>query len=292
VSAAFAIVLLALVSALGGLVWLRTGQRQTLRERLLFGIAVEEAPEAADLAAGDYGLSGRRRFAYHTARFLQTLPGRGLTLALGAGAGNVAALAGGLSAGQAAGAAAGAGVLSLLGVQLVLRAGRRRFERAVHRELPSALELLAAIMEGGLGFDAALEYVLAEADPEHPLYFDLGVVSEAMRQGRRRAEALRLWVTRCNIAPVADISAALIQADQTGGSLGSVLHHHARAMFRDNEAEIERRAERLPIRMIMPLFFTIFPAVFVVAGLPSFLRILRVFSEITKGAARVSGSGG
>ena len=117
-SAALAIVLLALASALGGLVWLRAGQRQSLRERLLFGIAVEETPEAADLAAGDYGLRGRRRFAYHTARFLQTLPGRGLTLALGAGAGNVAALAGGLSAGQAAGAAAGAGVLSLLGVQL------------------------------------------------------------------------------------------------------------------------------------------------------------------------------
>lgn len=283
---------IALLSLAGGVLWLNAMRRDATRDRLLFGMVEDAEASPEDLSAGDYGLRGRKRFAYHASRFLQTWPGRGLIASLGGLSGYGAAFLSGLTPLRSGGVAAAAAILSLLAGLLIVRMRRRRFERAVRKELPSALELLAAIMEGGLGFDAALAYMLREADPEHPLYFDLGIVNEAMQRGRRRAEALRLWAARCNIAAVADVAAALVQADQTGGSIGRVLHHHARALFRENEAEVERRAERLPIRMILPMLLTIFPAMFVVAGMPSFLRILRVLESITKGASRVAGGGG
>ena len=54
--------------------------------------------------------------------------------------------------------------------------------------------------------------------------------------------------------------------------------------MRDNEAEIQRRAERLPIRMLMPMMLTILPSVIIVAALPSFLKVIRVMEEIMGGA--------
>ena len=286
---ALLIALTVLASGLAALAWWRGEQREALRDRLLHGLVAPEAEAEVDLSAGDYGLTGRRRFAYHLARLLGTVPGRGLIVGVGAAIGFGVSLATTGDAMRAAGIGAASGILALLAVMLLLRARRLGFERAVRYELPNALELLAAIMEGGLAFEAALAHVLRESDRDHPLYFDLDVVSEAMRRGRRRGEALRLWAQRCNIAAVADVSAALVQADQTGGPLGQVLHHHARALFRENEAEIQRRAERVPIRMIFPMIFTIFPALFVVTAMPSFLRVLRVLEEVMKGAGSVVG---
>ena len=159
---------------------------------------------------------------------------------------------------------------------------RRERERKIRKALPDALELIAAIMEGGVAFEGALTHVVRESDPRHPLYFELSVMLDAMRRGRRRHEALKLWGARCNLAEVAEVVAALTQADQTGGSLAAVLHHHARTLFREYEASVQRRAERLPIRMMFPMLLTILPAMFIVTGLPSILRIVRVMEALMR----------
>jgi tight adherence protein C len=258
-----------------------------MRERLLFGLegAEPEAPE--DLGAGDYGLRGSAWFFYHLSGFVQTWTGRGLLVTAGAAVGFLGSVASGTPVRPALGVAAASGILALLATLWFLRWRQNSRARRIKRELPNALELLAAVMEGGQAFEAALAYVLREADSQHPLYFDLTVMNEAMRRGQRRSEALRLWAKRCNLLEVSDVTSALIQTDATGGPLGRVLHHHARALFRDNEAEIQRRAERLPIRMLFPMLFTIFPAILVVAAMPSWLRIGRVLEQVLGGLTQV-----
>jgi len=258
-------------------------RRDALRERLLVGLEGPAEEVREDLSAGDYGLRGPARFAYHLTGFLNTWKGRFLIIALGAAVGIAGALASGTPLRPASGVAAASGFLALLATVWLLRWRSNSRTRRIKRELPNALELLAAVMEGGQGFEAALSYLLREADATHPLYFDLNVMNEAMRRGQRRTEAMRLWAQRCNVLEVSDVTSALIQADVSGGSLGRVLHHHARALFRDNEAEIQRRAERLPIRMLFPMLFTIFPAILVVAAMPSWLRIARVLEEVLGG---------
>lgn len=263
-------------------------RRDAMRERLLFGLEGPEREEREDLSAGDYGLRGPARFAYHLSGFLNTWRGRFVIIALGMAIGVTGALGSGTALRPSLGVGAASGFLALLATLWLLRWRSNSRSRRIKRELPNALELLAAVMEGGQGFEAALTYLLREADPAHPLYFDLNVMNEAMRRGQRRTDALRLWAQRCNVMEVSDVTSALIQADVSGGSLGRVLHHHARALFRDNEAEIQRRAERLPIRMLFPMLFTIFPAILVVAAMPSWLRIARVLEEVLRGM-RVGG---
>ena len=258
-------------------------RRDAMRERLLFGLEGPQQEEREDLSAGDFGLRGPAWFFYHLAGFLATWRGRLTVVAVGGGAGFVGALAGGTPTLPATGVAVAAGFATLAATVWLLRVRANARTQRIKRELPNALELLAAVMEGGQGFESALSYLLREADPAHPLYFDLNVMNEAMRRGTRRTDALRLWAQRCNVLEVSDVTSALIQTDISGGSLGRVLHHHARALFRDNEAEIQRRAERLPIRMLFPMLFTIFPAILVVAAMPSWLRVARVLEDVLRG---------
>jgi len=258
-------------------------RRDAMRERLLFGLEGPQEEEREDLSAGDYGLRGPAWFFYHFAGFLATWRGRLTILAVGAGAGFVGAMASGMAALPSTGVAVATGFVALAATVWLLRMRAKTRTQRIKRELPNALELLAAVMEGGQGFESALSYLLREADAAHPLYFDLNVMNEAMRRGTRRTDALRLWAQRCNVLEVSDVTSALIQTDISGGSLGRVLHHHARALFRDNEAEVQRRAERLPIRMLFPMLFTIFPAILVVAAMPSWLRVARVLEEVLSG---------
>jgi tight adherence protein C len=280
------------VLLIGAALWLIVElRRDALRERLEFGMMQPDAPPAEDLSAGDYGLSGSARFFYHLSGLLQSWAGRVAVLAAGGVLGFFGALGSGTPSGPAAGVGVASGVLALLASLWFLRWRQTSRTRRIKRALPNALELLAAVMEGGQAFESALMHLLREADPAHPLTVDLAVMSEAMRRGQRRSEVLRLWAQRCNVLEVSELTSALIQADASGGSLGRVLHHHARAMFRDNEAEVQRRAERLPIRMLFPMLFTIFPAILVVAAMPSWLRIGRVLEQVLQGVGRI-GPGG
>jgi tight adherence protein C len=262
-------------------------RRDVVRERLLFGLEPPEEAAPEDLSAGDYGLRGSAWFFYHLSGFLQSWAGRGVLMTAGSALGFLGALGSGTPARAALGVGVASGALTLLATLWYLRWRRNSRARRIKRELPNALELLAAVMEGGQAFEAALAYLLREADLTHPLYFDLSVMNEAMHRGQRRSEALRLWAERCNLLEVSDVTSALIQTEASGGSLGRVLHHHARALFRDNEAEVQRRAERLPVRMLFPMLFTIFPAILVVAAMPSWLRIGRVLEQVLQGLTQI-----
>jgi tight adherence protein C len=262
----------------------RSFLRGKIIERMQFGMNIAVASSDPNLSAGDYGLTGSARFFYHLSMFLSSNQGYALLFGLGA---SIAALGNLLikksSADLLITAIAG-GSLLLLFVTFLLRSRRNQRLNLIKYELPNALEMIAAIMESGLGFEAALGHVIRESDTKHPLYFDLAIMSEAMQRGRRRNEALRLWASRTSEPGVSDVAAGMIQADQTGASLGSVLTHHANTLLRENEAFLMRRAERLPVRMLAPMVLLILPSVLVVAAGPSISRILQIFKDIMERA--------
>lgn len=254
---------------------------QQVRARLLFGFdqAKDETKEV-DLSAGDYGLVGVERFFYHLREFLSTPQGKILMFSIGAVTTSATFAFMGKPFRSVLLGAGGGGILLLTVGLLALYTNKKEKINKVQVELPSALELMAAIMEGGMAFESALMHILKESDPKHPLYFDLLIVSEAMQRGRRRNEALRLWANRCELIYVSDVVSSMIQADQTGAPLGAVLRHHGQAVLRENEAVIQRRAERLPVRMLMPMAGLILPAVVLVAAGPSMVRIFQIIDDI------------
>lgn len=252
-----------------------------IKERLSFGFSEQLAEsDNDDLTAGDYGLVGRDKFYFYLQNFFQSLQGRIFLLGSGAAVSFLVTILFELSLKQTIIIAVASGLMTLLVAMSLLLSRRKIRAHLIKIELPNALEIISALMEGGLAFEASLSHVLGGADTKHPLYFDLEIISEAMRRGRRRSEALKLWSQRCNLSFVTDVTSSLIQAEQTSASLGAALRHQAVALQRENESEIQRRAEKLPVKMLLPMILTILPSVIVVAALPSMLKIVRVIEQI------------
>lgn len=274
------IILLVIVLGLFGLVIRRIYLKNKTRDRLNFGHDIAVEVSDINLAAGDYGLTGNARFFYYLAQFLDSPKGNLLIFSLGSIVAVLIAIISKVVLSSLIMTAIFGGAISFLVSKMLLRSNRNKRIHMIKDELPNALQMTAAIMESGLGFEAAITHVIREADVRHPLYFDLSIMNEAMQRGRRRNEALRLWATRTNEPTVSDVAAAMIQADQTGSSLGAVLQHHAITLLRENEAAIMRRAERLPIKMLAPMVFLVLPAVLIVAAGPSVNRIFQIFKVI------------
>jgi tight adherence protein C len=242
---------------------------------------IDVAEDEVDLSARDYGLRGSARFFYNLREFLSTPKGKWGTFLTGALLGAITVLVTGKTITSFITYSMLAGGLLLLAITSLLYGHRKEHMFKVKMELPTALETLAAVMEGGSAFESALSNLLKESDLKHPLYLDLSIVNEAMQRGRRRAEALKLWAKRSDLVEISDLVSGMIQADQTGGSLGSVMKHHAQALLKENEAEIQRRAERLPVKMLFPMVTMILPAVMAIAAGPSFIRIFQIIEDIT-----------
>lgn len=276
------ILFLLVVMVLGVFMFIqRISYNNSIRERVLYAMHIETPEEDIDLSARDYGLRGSARFFYNLREFLTTPKGKWITFLVGASVGGLTVLVTGKSITSFFTYTLVSGGLLLVGITLLLYQHRKEHFFRVKMELPTALETLAAVMEGGSAFEAALANLLKESDLKHPLYLDLSIVNEAMQRGRRRGEALKLWAKRSDLVEIADLVSGMIQADQTGGSLGAVMKHHAQALLKENEAEVQRRAERLPIKMLFPMFTMILPAVMAIAAGPSFIRIFQIIEDIT-----------
>lgn len=261
---------------------IRRAEAERLRGQLQFDnfTPVDSEVTVEDITRDDYGLSGGELQSYRFNQLINSTLGR-LGIAVAGGLmGYFLSRATGRTLNASIGMVLASAMLGIGLSYLSLTARRNRRQRAIRKALPDALEMLAAIMEGGTAFDAALGHVVRDADLSHPLYLELSITLEAMRRGRRRNEALRLLAERINMPQIAEIVAGINQADQTGGSVSGVLRHHAKMLFGQYEAEVQRRAERLPIKMMLPMMFTIMPAMLIVTGFPSFLRLYRVLESI------------
>lgn len=150
--------------------------------------------------------------------------------------------------------------------------GRVRSRKTeILRSLPDALDLLTISVEAGLGFDAALAKVVEKWD--NALTQEFGRVLAEIRVGKLRREALRDMAERVEVPELKSFVAAVIQADQLGASIGRILHVQADQMRLKRRQRAEEIAQRAPLKMLFPLIFLIFPALFIVLLGPAIISI-------------------
>lgn len=143
---------------------------------------------------------------------------------------------------------------------------------AIERALPDVLDLLTISVEAGLGFEQALDRVI-KAVPG-PLTDELARMLGEVRAGAARAESLRAMEVRCGSPDVRSVVLAIIQADQFGVSIGRVLRGLAEEMRIKRRQLAQERAQKAPIKMLLPMVFCIFPAIFVVVLAPAMISIM------------------
>lgn len=154
-----------------------------------------------------------------------------------------------------------------------LRAKSGRRQNAMRRALPDALDLLSITVEAGLAFDAAVDRVARQEGG--PLGEELHRVLQEMRIGKTRSEALRDMSERSTIPELKTFVLAMVQADIFGISVADVLRVQAREMRIKRRQRAEETAQKIPVKIIFPLIFCIFPALFVVLLGPAAIQIYR-----------------
>src|SRR5579871_960032 len=143
------------------------------------------------------------------------------------------------------------------------------------RALPDAIDLLSISVEAGLGFDAALGRLVEKT--QNDLAYEFGRVIAEMRIGVPRREALRALAERSGIQELGIFVTAIIQAEQLGASITSVLHVQSNEMRVRRRQRAEVLAHQAPIKMLFPMAFLIFPPMFVVILGPSIPTVAHIF---------------
>jgi tight adherence protein C len=149
----------------------------------------------------------------------------------------------------------------------------RRRQDEVVKALPDALDLLTICVEAGLGFDAAMAKVAEKWDNELSMAFNR--VIQEIRLGKLRREALREMDHNLEVSDITSFVAAVIQADQLGVSMAKVMRIQSEQMRIKRRQRAEEKAHQAPIKMLFPMVFLIFPAIYVVLLGPAVLVVMR-----------------
>ncbi len=168
----------------------------------------------------------------------------------------------------------GAACLGFFLPQLLLESRIRSRRKSITRELPDVLDLLVIAVEAGLGLDQAIRRVADEVAVSSPtLGAEFNLVSLEMRAGIPRQMALRNLAQRCGVEEVGSLVAMLIQADRFGVSVGRSLRVHSDTVRTKRRQQMEEAAAKVPLKLLFPVLFMIFPAIMVVMAGPAVIRV-------------------
>jgi tight adherence protein C len=153
---------------------------------------------------------------------------------------------------------------------IVQRRAEGRIYR-IDRGMPELIDLLVVTVEAGLSLSAALQ--LAGERMTGPLGDELRIVLQEQRMGLTPVQALENMVKRCPTPAVESFTRAMVQGQLLGVSIGQILRSLAIEMRKRRRAHAEQQAQKAPIKMLFPLVFMIFPALFVVILGPAVVAI-------------------
>lgn len=173
-----------------------------------------------------------------------------------------------------------AGVLAL-GFIVVPSVMLDRYAKGVQetyrRGFPDFMDMMITCADAGMSLEAAVERVSAEMAVTHrDLGIQLAIMTLQLRAGRTLREALRDLADRIGIDEARSLAVLFRQSEELGTSLVDALRVYSEEMRGQRILRAEERANSLPVKMMLPLGFCVFPVVMMIVMLPLIIR-MRVF---------------
>jgi tight adherence protein C len=148
--------------------------------------------------------------------------------------------------------------------------------------LPDALDLMVICVEAGMGLDSAINKVAEEMRISCiELSDELQLMNFELRAGKQRTDALKNLALRTNLDEISSLTTLLVQTDKFGTSMADALRVYSDSYRTQRYQKAEEMAAKLPVKMVIPLIFFIFPSLFLVILGPAAINIYRV---LIKGA--------
>jgi tight adherence protein C len=165
----------------------------------------------------------------------------------------------------------------LPGVWLSREVTKRK--KMIANGLPDALDLLIVCVEAGLGLDQAIVKASEELAVSHPaLSEELIMLTTEIRAGKPRMEAFKNFADRTKVDEVRQLVSMLVQTDRFGTSVAQALRTQAEVSRTKRRQNAEERAAKIGVKLVFPLVFFLFPAMYVVTLGPAIIKFVRFFA--------------
>lgn len=171
-----------------------------------------------------------------------------------------------------------AAALGYMGPGLLLSQRIKKRKRQIENGLADTLDLLVLCLEAGSSLDQAIVKASEELGVAYPALGDqLRILISEMRGGKARLEAFRGLADRTQVDDVRALVAMLLQTDKFGTSVAQALRTHAAVCRTKRRQRAEERAQTVGVKLVFPLVFCLFPALYVVMLGPAYLQFMKVF---------------
>lgn len=144
-----------------------------------------------------------------------------------------------------------------------LRSTLKARHHSIEKALPFVLDVLTLSVEAGMDFVSALQRNCANRKLD-PLNEELLRMTKEIQIGSSRKQALKNMADRVRQPDLRSVAFALIQADELGVSISSILRIQSEQMRSRRFDRAEKLAAEAPVKMMGPLLICIFPAVFII----------------------------
>jgi tight adherence protein C len=152
------------------------------------------------------------------------------------------------------------------------------YKKQIRNGLPDALDLLIVCLEAGSGLDQAILKASEELQVSYPsLAEELRLITTEIRAGKPRLEAFKNFAERTKVEDVQTLVAMLVQTDRFGTSVSQALRTHAETARTKRRQRAEEKAAKLGVKLVFPLVFFLFPALYTVTLGPAVIQFARLF---------------
>jgi tight adherence protein C len=147
----------------------------------------------------------------------------------------------------------------------------RKRQEEILLTLPYAIDVLSISVEAGMGFDTGVGYTMRKI--KGPLAEEFSKTLNEIRLGKPRLDALEDLGNRTGVEELKIFITAVVHASRLGGSITNTLRVQADSIRVRRRQRAQETAMKAPVKMVIPLVFFIFPALFVVLLGPAGIRI-------------------
>lgn len=159
---------------------------------------------------------------------------------------------------------------------VVLLSVARQRRRELQEAFPDAIDLMTVCVEAGLGLDAAMNRTGSEIAVRcQALADELNLVALELRVGSTRAQALQNFALRSGVDDVATFVTIILQSEHFGTNVADSLRVLSDTMREQRKVRAEETAAKIPLKLLFPLIFLIFPSLFVVLLGPAMINVMR-----------------
>lgn len=159
---------------------------------------------------------------------------------------------------------------------LLLRSNAEKRRTKIRLDLPNTLDQMLISVQAGLGFEAAMARTAQNGSG--PLSEEITRTLQDMQVGRSRREAYLALSERVDVPDLRSFIRAIVQADAYGIAIAKVLKIQAQEMRLKRRQRAEEHAMKIPVKILFPLIFFIFPTLFIILLGPAVMNIVAAFS--------------